>query len=92
MCEGISLKQSNILCVFSSFLCCSLLETHTGTKQANNLLGEHLHIAVRNKLKDKNESYFVLGVLHSQPICYFNAHLNEIFILVRVCAVREPEQ
>ncbi|XP_071313769.1 uncharacterized protein [Trachinotus anak] len=23
----------------------SLLETHTGTKQANNLLGEHLHIA-----------------------------------------------
>ncbi|KAA8588841.1 uncharacterized protein LOC116696958 [Etheostoma spectabile] len=26
----------------------SLLETHTGTKQANNLLGEHLHIASEN--------------------------------------------
>ncbi|KAG7230415.1 hypothetical protein INR49_024521 [Caranx melampygus] len=36
----------------------SLLETHTGTKQANNLLGEHLHIAVPCLIKDLLEKHF----------------------------------
>ncbi|KAK2849023.1 hypothetical protein Q5P01_008857 [Channa striata] len=36
----------------------SLLETHTGTKQANNLLGEHLHIASESL---SNERKFLLN-------------------------------
>ncbi|CAG09759.1 unnamed protein product [Tetraodon nigroviridis] len=33
-----------------------LLETHTGTKQANNLLGEHLHIALSSELEDAHKT------------------------------------
>ncbi|CAJ1058717.1 uncharacterized protein LOC117817638 [Xyrichtys novacula] len=36
----------------------SLLETHTGTKQANNLLGERLHIAVPCLIKEILEKHF----------------------------------
>lgn len=67
------LKQNDI----SFFVFCSLLQTHTGTKQANNLLGEHLHIAVRKlelrMCKQWAEWYLFCSVSY-------------------VCAVREPEQ
>ncbi|XP_070770029.1 repetin [Enoplosus armatus] len=38
----------------------SLLETHTGTKQANNLLGEHLHIALSSELEDAHRTMAAL--------------------------------
>lgn len=50
-------------------LCCSLLETHTGTKQANNLLGEHLHIAVRFHARRKQPNN--TNILHSQSHKHF---------------------
>lgn len=57
VCVEIILRTDLIALMFYGFfffllwfsLSCSLLETHTGTKQANNLLGEHLHIAVRKR-------------------------------------------
>lgn len=57
-------------------LCCSLLETHTGTKQANNLLGEHLHIAVR--FHAKREQSNNTNILHSQS----NKHFP---VIARMC-------
>lgn len=63
--------------IFQCFsLCCSLLETHTGTKQANNLLGEHLHIAVR--FHARREETNSANILHSQS----NSHFP---VIARMC-------
>ncbi|KAK9518180.1 hypothetical protein VZT92_023493 [Zoarces viviparus] len=44
----------------------SLLETHTGTKQANNLLGEHLHIASESLTSERKYLQNLVSQLSSE--------------------------
>lgn len=80
--------------LLSFFVSCSLLETHTGTKQTNNRLGEHLHIAVRTpawshgaewQKRVKSATWFTALRITS----YSHVHLTPLYLSVRVCVQSE---